>query len=243
MLTKSTDTQTTPAAVPQLGWAPARQARNETQPTNGETESTPVDSARLAKIITAQVGTNADQFPDILSLYVHEGSIVADVTFGKGVFWRNVDTSKFVLKPSDLKDGIDFRSLPYEDKSIDALVLDPPYMHDGKTVHKALNKNYRNNHEPTTSHASVIRLYCGGILEAARVLKRNGVIIVKCQDETEGGKQRLSHMELIQLLGLLGFEIIDQFVLVQDRLPIMRQPKQKSARKNHSYAIVARFRR
>jgi tRNA G10 N-methylase Trm11 len=97
-------------------------------------------------------------------------------------------------------DGIDFRSLPYEEGSIDALVLDPPYMQDGKTVHKSLNKNYRNNHEPTTSHASVIRLYCGGILEAARVLKKKGVIIVKCQDETEGGKQRLSHVELIPML-------------------------------------------
>lgn len=194
-------------------------------------------------VLTATMGTNADLFPNILRLHVPEGSVIADVTFGKGVFWRNVDTSKYVLKPSDLMDGIDFRSLPHEDGSIDALVLDPPYMHDGKTVHKALNKNYRNNHDPTTSHASVIRLYAGGILEAARVLKKGGVIIVKCQDETESGKQRLSHMELIQQLELLGFEIVDLFVLVQDRDPIMRHDHQNSARKNHSYAIVARFRR
>lgn len=202
-----------------------------------------VEQKTPAVITTAQVGTNADLFPDILRLYVPEGSVVADVTFGKGVFWRNVDTSKYVLKSSDLMEGIDFRSLPYEDGSIDALVLDPPYMHDGKTVHKALNDNYRNNHQPTTSHASVIRLYCGGILEAARVLKKKGVIIVKCQDETESGKQRFSHVELIQLLGLLGFEIIDLCVLVQEHRPIMRLDYQKSARKNHSYALVARFAR
>jgi hypothetical protein len=194
-------------------------------------------------VLTATIGTNADLFPNILSLYVPEGSVVADVTFGKGVFWKNVDTSKYVLKASDLKDGIDFRDLPYEDGSIHALVLDPPYMHDGKTVHKALNKNYRNNHEPTTSHASVIRLYAGGILEATRVLKKKGVIVVKCQDETESGKQRLSHVELIQVLELFGFEIVDLCVLVQDKRPLMRHEYQKSARKNHSYAIVARFHR
>src|ERR1700730_15293036 len=108
-------------------------------------------------VLTATIGDNGDLFLNILSLYVPEGSVVADVTFGKGVFWKNVDTSKYVLKASDLKDGTDFRDLPYEDGSIHALVLDPPYMHDGKTVHQALNKNYRNNHEPTTSHASVIR--------------------------------------------------------------------------------------
>jgi hypothetical protein len=195
------------------------------------------------KVLTATIGDNGDLFPKILSLHVPEGSVIADVTFGKGVFWRNVDTSKYVLKASDLMNGIDFRSLPYEKGSLDALVLDPPYMHDGKTVHKSLNKNYRNNHEPTTSHASVIRLYAGGILEAARVLQKKGVIIIKCQDETESGKQRLSHVELIQLLELLGFEIVDLFVLMQDKVPLMRHEYQKSARKNHSYAIVARFRR
>ena len=43
-------------------------------------------------------------------------------------------------------------------------------------------------------------------------------------------------MELIELLGTLGFEVIDQFVLVQEHRPIMRHSYQKSARKNHSYA-------
>ena len=191
--------------------------------------------------MTARVGTNADLFPDILRLYVPEGSVIADVTFGKGVFWRKVDTSRYVVKATDLKDGIDFRSLPHAEGSIDALALDPPYMHHGKTVHESLNENYRNHHEPTTSHASVIRLYAGGLLEAARVLKRKGVIVIKCQDETESKKQRLSHVDLIQILERFGFEIIDLFVLVRERDPIMRHDHQNSARKNHSYAIVARF--
>lgn len=194
------------------------------------------------KVLTATIGDSGDLFPKILSLYVPEGSVIADVTFGKGVFWKNVDTSKYVLRASDLMDSIDFRSLPYEKGSLDALVLDPPYMHDGKTVHKSLNKNYRNNHEPTTSHASVIRLYAGGILEATRVLKKKGFIIVKCQDETSSRKQQLSHVELIQLLQILGFEIVDLFVLVRKNLPLFRHDHQDSARKNHSYALVARFR-
>jgi hypothetical protein len=195
------------------------------------------------KVLTATIGDNGDLFPKILSLYVPKGSVIADVTFGRGVFWKNVDMSKYALKGSDLKDGIDFRALHYEAGSIDAFVLDPAYTHDGKTVHEALNKNYRNNYEPNTSHASVIRLYAGGILEAARVLKKKGVIIVKCQDETESGKQRFSHMELKELLELFGFEILDLFVLVSQSMPMMRHKYQMSARKNHSYAIVARFRR
>jgi hypothetical protein len=120
------------------------------------------------------------------------------------------------------------------------VVLDPPYMHGGATIKKSINQCYRNRND---SHESVIRLYAAGIIEAARVLKKGGKIIVKSQDEIESGKQRLSHCEIITLLELLGFAIIDLFVLVQSALPAMRDKHQRSARKNHSYAIVAKFRR
>lgn len=193
-------------------------------------------------ILTARQGTNADQFPDILKLHVPEGSRIADVTYGRGVFWKNVDHSKYELFTSDLMGGTDFRSLPFVDGDLDALVLDPPYMHGGSTIKESINKCYRNEN---TSHESVIRLYTAGILEAARVLKKQGVIIVKCQDEIESGKQFFSHSELVTILQLLGFAVIDLFVLVQQTVPTIRfkDTDQKSARKNHSYALVARFRR
>jgi hypothetical protein len=114
-------------------------------------------------------------------------------------------------------------------------------MHGGKTVHKNIDACYQNA-SVTYGHGSIIRLYAGGILEAARVLRKRGVLILKCQDETEGNKQRLSHVELIQLVELFGFEIVDLFVLVSQSMPMMRHKYQKSARKNHSYALVARFR-
>lgn len=191
-------------------------------------------------ILTAHVGTNADLFPRILELYVREGSVIADVTYGKGVFWQQVDVGKYDLLNSDLRDATDCRNLPYEDASIDALVLDIPYMHGGRGIKPSINDCYHNDN---TSHEGVIRKYAGGLLEAARVLRKKGSVIVKCQDEIESRKQRLSHVEIIDLLKLFGFEIVDLFVLVQHGVPAMRWPYQHHARKNHSYAIVARFRR
>ena len=79
-------------------------------------------------VVSAYVGNNADIFPNVLSLHVPEGSKVADVTYGKGVFWRKVQTEKYDLHPSDIADGIDCRDLPYEDESFDCIVFDPPYM-------------------------------------------------------------------------------------------------------------------
>jgi hypothetical protein len=191
-------------------------------------------------ILTATTGTNADQFPDILKMYVEEGSVVADVTYGKGVFWRNVDVSKYTLLASDLQDGINFCDLPYANESVDTLVLDPPYMHGGATIKKSINDCYKNQN---TSHESVVRLYAGGILEATRVLKKKGRIVVKTQDEIESGRQRHTHIEIINMLEMFGFRVLDTFVLVQPTIPAMREKYQLSARKNHSYAIVAEFRR
>lgn len=193
--------------------------------------------------LTACTGTNADLLPLIFGLYVPEGSTVADVTYGKGVFWKRIDKRKYKLYATDrrtLAKRTDFRRLPYKSARFDTLILDPPYMHDGKSIKPSINKCYRN---ANTGHESVIRLYAGGLLEAARVLKKKGIVIVKCQDETESGKQHFSHVEIIQLLELFGFAVVDLFVLVQTSRPLMRKTRQKSARKNHSYAVVARFRR
>ena len=195
---------------------------------------------KFVPILTATVGTNADLIPKILELYVPNGSTIADVTYGKGVFWRNVKKDNYKLIATDLMDGIDFGNLPYDDASLDALVLDPPYMHGGATVKKSINDCYQNKN---TSHESVIRLYAKGILEAARVLKKKGRIIVKTQDEIESGKQMHSHVELIQILEVFGFRILDTFVLVQPSIPAMRENYQKTARKNHSFALIGEFRR
>jgi len=189
------------------------------------------------RILTAAVGSNAELLETVSGFYIEAGSIVADVTFGKGVFWNNVDTSRWDFRPTDINTGVDCRSLPYKDEEIDVLVFDPPYMHGGKTIKASINQCY---HNQNGSHASIIRLYLGGLLEAWRVLKRGGIVLVKTQDEIESGKQRWSHVEILQSLELIGFKVVDLFVLVQHGQPTMREAYQKTARKNHSYLLVGR---
>ncbi len=147
----------------------------------------------MIPILTALTGSNADLLPRILELYVPEGSIIADVTAGKLAFWKNIDITKYDLRATDLLTGTDFRHLPYAEASIDALILDPPYMHAGATVHLGLQSRYNNASVPR-GHEGIIRLYGGGIIEASRVLKQKGLIVIKCQDETESGKQRFSQV-------------------------------------------------
>lgn len=87
-------------------------------------------------VFSAYVGTNDEVFPQVLSLYVPLGATVADVTYGKGVFWRHVPAGAYNLLATDLASGVDCRRLPYESETIDCVVFDPPYMHTpGGTAH------------------------------------------------------------------------------------------------------------
>jgi tRNA G10 N-methylase Trm11 len=192
-------------------------------------------------ILTAITGNNSDLIENVWNIYKPEiGGVITDVTYGKGVFWKKINLTDYDFRASDLMDGVDFCNLHYEDNEVDLLVLDPPYMHGGETVKSSINDCYKNQN---TSHESVFRLYAGGILEAARVLKKSGMIWVKLQDEIESGKQRFTSREVMDFMESSGFLIIDVFVLVQSSIPAMRVNYQKSARKNHSYLIVGKYRR
>jgi tRNA G10 N-methylase Trm11 len=163
-----------------------------------------------------------------------------------------VDLSKYELVPSDIATGIDCRALPYDAGSFDALVLDPPYMEGllrnnkdhkaGSGSFAAFREYYSNGdetHDGPKWHAAVSDLYYKAGIEAYRVLKDNGVAIVKCQDEVSANKQWLTHVEIIAYYEKLGFYTKDLFVVIRsNKAGISRLKKQNHARKNHSYFLV-----
>lgn len=53
-------------------------------------------------VFSAYVSKNAEVFPKVLKLHVPKGSKVADVTFGKGIFWTKVPKDHSVLRGRSL---------------------------------------------------------------------------------------------------------------------------------------------
>lgn len=206
-------------------------------------------------VFSAHVGNNAPVFAELMRLHVPIGSRVADVTFGKGAFWAQIPDDEYVLVPSDIKTGVDFRCLPYPDGSFDCVVLDPPYMEGlirksedhlaGSGSHGAFRENYsqgqatdQNGGKPKY-HDAVLDLYFRGGAEAFRVLRPYGCFVVKCQDEVSANRQRLTHVELINKYEEMGFYCKDLFVVVRTNRPgVSRLKTQEHARKNHSYFLV-----
>ncbi|MFO0955935.1 MAG: DNA methyltransferase [Isosphaeraceae bacterium] len=152
---------------------------------------------------------------------------------------------------TDLGTGTDCRELPYEDGSIDCVVFDPPYMHtpggSAHVNHQNYEGYYRNNAAGNGNgggskyHEAVLELYADAGREARRVLRDQGIYIVKCQDEVCANRQRLTHVEIIQDLATAGFLAEDLFVVMRLNNPgVSRVLRQVHARKNHSYFLVFR---
>jgi DNA modification methylase len=203
-------------------------------------------------LLSAHIAENSEVFPKVLELHVPEGSTVADVTYGKGIFWKKVPADRYRILATDIKTGVDCRKLRYGDGSVDCVVLDPPYMEGlyrrdtthlaGSGSHAAFRRIYSNGEETDAGpkwHDAVLDIYFRAGQEAHRVLRKRGVFIVKCQDEVSANTQRLTHVEIINEYERLGFYAKDLFVVVRSNNPcITRLKKQVHARKNHSYFLV-----
>jgi len=205
-------------------------------------------------VLSARVDDNSIIFPDVLKLHVPLGSVVADLTYGKGVFWRNVDPESYSVLKSDLKLGCDWNDVPYAEGSVDAVVFDPPYMEGlyrktsqamaGSGTHDAFRQAYSNGKLEDGApqrkyHDAVLNAYLSVMPAVRRILKPGGRFIVKCQDEVSANRQKLTHIELVWALEAQGFYCKDIFIVVRRNAPVIaRLLKQEHARKNHSYFLV-----
>lgn len=192
-------------------------------------------------VYTCYQCNNNELIKNVSELYLKDGDKIADITYGKGVFWRNIDLAKYDFYPSDIitcpDTPYDFRNLPYDDNFFDVVVLDPPYVHNpGKLI---VDANYQNA-ETTKGmyHKDIINLYKEGMQESFRVLKNNGYLWVKCKDEIESSRQCMSHIEIYNDALKMGFAVKDLFVMMQKNNPILQHVVQKHARKNHSYLWI-----
>jgi hypothetical protein len=202
--------------------------------------------SRKTEPVRSIQGGNAELVVNAARLYIPDGAIVADVTYGKGAFWRRAKHSRFRLLTSDLDPSFggagikaDCRALPYRDSSIDVVVLDPPYIaYPGKHL-----TDHRFNNAATTPrlyHDGVIQLYTDAMTEADRVLRPGGFLWVKCKDEVSHDRQNWSHIQIYEHATKLGLYGRDLFVLVA-RNPATSMGtwnRQLHARKTHSFMWI-----
>ena len=181
----------------------------------------------------------------ILKLHNNGNPIDADPTYSKGNFYKKTieePIHKFDISPQ--KPGVIkacATSLPLSDNSIQCLMFDPPFLATtGKSLNKKDGSNIINKRFSVFPNEKTLHeFYDKCLLEFYRVIKKNGILIFKCQDKVSSGKQYFSHCFIYETARKYGFYPKDLFILqAKNRIVAKWQRNQKHARKFHSYFWV-----
>ena len=191
-------------------------------------------------MIIGTVSTNQHEIlRHVLDLYLPgEPTFALDPTYGSGAFYKEIPAPEYIFDLHPRNSAItqaDSRELPLLDGSMRSAVFDPPFIHaHGKN--SIMGKRYGSY----PSQKLLREMYADSLRELYRVLETNGILVFKCQDVIESGKQVLTHCHVWQMAESVGFETLDMFVLVNTSAPLKgwNHVKQYHARKVHSYFFV-----
>ena len=166
--------------------------------------------------------TNSHLIADCARLgYLRKEWRTMDPTYGEGVFWSVWQPDILIasdLDPAKSPSGtsVDFRKLPYMDRSFEAVVFDPPYKLNGTPTEKI---DGRYGVAESTRWQDRMTLMREGVRECARCA--NDVLLVKCQDQVVSGRIRWQTLAMIEEVEPLGFGLKDRLDFLSHRA----QPK------------------
>lgn len=179
------------------------------------------------------LGNSAWAMEQIARLYIPEDSLVADLTYNKGVFWRKLKHLRVVGSDVAPYPGIsvmaDLCLTPYRPETFDVVVIDPPYGNMSTAPRKGVAASYNTKRVMTPD--VVWGLYSAGLNEAKRILKPEGTAIVKCQAFVNSGKQHWIEEDLLGLARHLGLSPQDRFFMLPPNPPPPDKRTQQHARK------------
>jgi len=193
----------------------------------------------FGKKVISSIGFDEQEIiRDILYLHGNGKYIDCDPTFSIGNFYKNglpKPSHRFDKYPQS-KDVIEATAdnLPLEDESCNIIMFDPPFVINGDLKETGvITKRFT-----SFKHWNELRdMYSASLKEFARVLKKGGLVIFKCQDIVSSGKNHFSHCWIMNEAIRLGFYPKDLFLLLaKNRINDGRE--QQHARKYHSYYWV-----
>jgi len=185
--------------------------------------------------------TNGEAIADLASLGYLPGRVL-DPTFGRGKFWTHWRPLELVasdLYPHPERDTFvacataDFRDLPHDDGSFDTVTLDGPYKLNGTSTKQGPSaadtrygvefyESWRDRHNAINA----------GIVEALRVLRHGGYLLVKCQDQVCGLHYRWQTREFADVAEANGGRLVDRYLVPGYR----KQPAETQRRVHADYS-------
>jgi hypothetical protein len=156
--------------------------------------------------------TNADLIVDCAKLgYLRKEWITLDPTYGRGNWWTAWQPDVLIKHDLYKLDGVDFRDLPEDAGTMDAVAYDPPYVSVGSrkttTIPEFLD-NYGLVEAPA-SPSGLQELINDGLIEVHRVLRKRGMALVKCASYVSSGRLWPGDFHTQAHAAAIGFDVVD----------------------------------
>lgn len=176
---------------------------------------------------------------NISKLFLGGEPFHCDVTYSKGVFYKNLPQPELKFDIAPQVAGVraaDCRHLPIPNNMLKSIVFDPPFKASNSKVKGIVEQRF-------TAFRSVVALwdfYEEAMVEFYRVLKPKGVLVFKCQDTVSSGINWMSHFAVEKYAEKIGFATLDLFI--PHAKSVLWSPnvrgRQQHARKTHSFFFV-----
>jgi tRNA G10 N-methylase Trm11 len=172
------------------------------------------------------------------------GGFDCDLTYGNGGFWKELTQPKHCFDLEPLQPHVvkaNSWDVPLGDASLNNAVFDPPFLtyikkgreHAGGKMIMAQRFGGYYNYTELVNH------YYSTLEECSRLLKKNGILVFKCQDIIHNHVMHCTHYNVIKWALDWNFRLEDLFILAKKhRMPRPQRGKQKHARVYHSYFLV-----
>lgn len=192
-------------------------------------------------MLTCFQGSTNIVFQRILNFFVKDGSIVLDITYGRGLSWKDLKENYKIIKVDKRKLFDDVVKADFNDylkkkesNSVDCIYFDPPYYFKEKISNFDINNQMLNNEEEVFWTEEEFRQALSTLqIEVPRVLKKEGIFIVKIMDGYIGKKYFPLAFELFNAM-IKRMEAQGIFIC-----PINKKDKiSELIRINHIYYLV-----
>ena len=194
-------------------------------------------SLNNATIIRSVYDNQEELLRNLMRLYCPDGFDL-DTTYSIGACFKNlpeprIKTDLFPQTEDTIE--ADSADLPFANEQFNSIIYDPPFVAGSRKDGKPGIIKTRFGYLKTTY--DLWKMYDASIIEAYRVLKSDGILVVKCQDCIDSGKQFFSHVFIMNVAYKAGFYPKDLFILVA-KSRLINQKRQLHARKYHCYFWV-----
>lgn len=197
------------------------------------------DLSKANNIIKSVSDSTHEILLSIMSLYNNSKSIECDLTYSKGVFWKNIQSPKYKFDKFPLDENIrplsEAKDLP--NNSFSSIIFDLPFLvKDEKSAKSSLISqrfdSFRSVNELYNVNSEMLNL-------SYRLLRDKGLLVIKTMDIYHNGRQYWISNYVYGKAVEIGFELLDKFILLsKSKILSPSGYTQHCARKWHSYFFV-----